>query len=46
MIWQLADGAQLLVGWRPVTDPAAVESDMLAAFLTLHHRLPFANRRR
>jgi len=48
VLWQLQGRATLEVGWRvtPETDPAKVESDLLAEFKAAHgQRLPFANLR-
>lgn len=44
-IWQLADHAELLVGWRVTDDidAAKTETAMIAAFRAHHGRLPFAN---
>lgn len=44
-IWQLADHAELLVGWRvtPNADAMKVETKMLADFRAHYGRLPFAN---
>lgn len=44
MIWQLADSADLLVGWRPETDARAVERAMIADFRAMYGKRPFANR--
>lgn len=46
-IWQLADHAQLLVGWRVTddTDAARIESEMIAAFRAHYGLRPFANMR-
>lgn len=46
-IWQLADHAELLVGWRVTDDidAAKTETAMIAAFRAHHGRLPFANMR-
>ncbi|MFA1701652.1 hypothetical protein ACDT10_01910 [Mycobacterium intracellulare] len=46
-IWQLADHAELLVGWRVADDidAAKIETAMIAAFRAHHGRLPFANMR-
>ena len=46
-IWQLADHADLLVGWRTTDETAAAttETQMIARFRAHHGRLPFANMR-
>ncbi|MFI8977164.1 hypothetical protein ACIGO9_30075 [Nocardia asteroides] len=44
MIWQLADSAELLVGWRVNADARAVEKAMIAEFVALYGHRPFANR--
>jgi hypothetical protein len=44
MIWQLADSAELLVAWRPATDARAVEKAMIADFVAMYGKRPFANR--
>ncbi|MFL0159524.1 hypothetical protein [Mycobacteroides chelonae] len=46
-IWQLADHADLLVGWRQTSDAeaAATESQLIIQFRDHHGRLPFANMR-
>ncbi|WP_066904069.1 hypothetical protein [Millisia brevis] len=44
MIWQLADSADLLVAWRPADDGRALEKSMIADFVTMYGRRPFANR--
>lgn len=46
-IWQLADHADLLVGWHTTADgaTAATETAMIAQFRAHHDRLPFANMR-
>ncbi|MFB7875670.1 hypothetical protein ACFC06_10485 [Nocardia sp. NPDC056064] len=44
MIWQLADSAELLVGWRTTVDARATEKAMIAAFVEMYGRRPFANR--
>jgi hypothetical protein len=46
-IWQLADHADLLVGWRETddTEAADIETAMIARFRAHHGRLPFANMR-
>lgn len=46
-IWQLADHAELLIGWRVTDDidAAKTETAMIAAFRAHHGRLPFANMR-
>ncbi|MDY6811860.1 MAG: hypothetical protein SW127_23110, partial [Actinomycetota bacterium] len=46
-IWQLADHADLLVGWRVTddADAAPTETAMLATFREHYGRLPFANMR-
>jgi hypothetical protein len=41
-IWQLADHADLLVGWR-VTEVAQIETDMITRFRAHHGHRPFAN---
>ncbi|KZF06498.1 MAG: hypothetical protein WBD41_16780 [Rhodococcus sp. (in: high G+C Gram-positive bacteria)] len=45
-IWQLADSADLLVGWRVTDDLDArrVEREMIARFRARHGVRPFANR--
>lgn len=47
-IWQLADHAELLVGWRvtPNADATMTETKMLTDFCAHYGRLPFANMRR
>lgn len=44
-IWQLADHANLLVGWRVTDDAeaAATETDMIVRFRAHHGMRPFAN---
>ncbi|MCV7253397.1 hypothetical protein H7J86_14595 [Mycobacterium hackensackense] len=46
-IWQFADHADLLVGWRTTDEGAAAttETEMIALFRAHHGRLPFANMR-
>lgn len=44
MIWQLADSADLLVAWRPAADGRALEKSMIADFVAMYGRRPFANR--
>ncbi|CAM4413263.1 hypothetical protein NONI108955_26070 [Nocardia ninae] len=44
MIWQLADSAELLVGWRPTDDARATEKAMIAEFVATYGKRPFANR--
>lgn len=46
-IWQLADHADLLVGWRVTedTEAAQIETDMIARFRAHHGHRPFANMR-
>ncbi|MBX7449282.1 hypothetical protein GR927_14890 [Mycolicibacterium sp. 3033] len=46
-IWQLADHADLLVGWRVTddTDAARIETEMIAQFRAHHGMRPFANMR-
>lgn len=42
--WQLADSPSLLIAWRATDrDPRVVEREMLAAFVDIYGRLPFAN---
>jgi hypothetical protein len=42
--WQLVDGSNLLITWMATDrDPRAVEREMLAAFVKVHGKLPFAN---
>ncbi|MEV6661545.1 hypothetical protein [Nocardia fluminea] len=43
-IWQLADSAELLVGWRTAADSRAVEKAMIADFVQMYGQRPFANR--
>ncbi len=44
-IWQLADSAELLIGWMQTQDEEAriVERDMIADFTAEHSKRPFAN---
>ncbi|MEU5410270.1 hypothetical protein [Nocardia asteroides] len=44
MIWQLADSADLLVGWRATTEARPVEKAMINEFVALYGQCPFANR--
>lgn len=46
-IWQLADHADLLVGWRVTDDAeaAAIETEMIVRFRAHHGLRPFANMR-
>ncbi|MCZ4654287.1 hypothetical protein O4157_23105 [Gordonia amicalis] len=46
-MWQLADHAGLLVGWRVTDDAeaAATETDMIVRFRAHHGMRPFANMR-
>lgn len=46
-IWQLADHAELLVGWRETddADAARIETAMIAQFRAHHGFRPFANMR-
>ncbi len=46
-IWQLADHADLLVGWRVTDDAVAaeMETEMIARFRAHHGARPFANMR-
>ncbi len=44
LIWQLADSDELLVGWREVVDARALEKAMIAEFVAMHGKRPFANR--
>lgn len=44
LIWQLADSAELLVGWRSESDARALEKSMLADFVAMYGKRPFANR--
>jgi hypothetical protein len=46
-IWQLADHAQLLVGWRVTDDidAARIETEMIAQFRAHYGARPFANMR-
>lgn len=47
LIWQVEASADLLVGWRTITDPSVnpfdVEQEMLRRFRAAYGRLPFAN---
>lgn len=44
-LWQLADSENLLIAWKetPSEAPRAVESNMLADYVSDHGKLPFAN---
>ncbi|MFC6012687.1 hypothetical protein [Nocardia lasii] len=44
LIWQLADSAELLVGWREEPDARAVEKAMIAEYVAMYGKRPFANR--
>jgi hypothetical protein len=44
MIWQLADSADLLVAWRPTEDARVTEKAMIAQFVAMHGKRPYANR--
>ncbi|MFD6396799.1 hypothetical protein [Nocardia sp. NPDC060249] len=44
MIWQLADSAELLVGWQTTDDARATEKIMIADFVAMYGKRPFANR--
>lgn len=46
-IWQLADSAELIVGWMttPDEEAATVERDLLTEFAQQYGQLPFANMR-
>ncbi|MFD4439301.1 hypothetical protein ACFWPK_05925 [Nocardia sp. NPDC058519] len=44
MIWQLADSAELLVGWQVVADARAAEKAMIADFVAMYRQRPFSNR--
>lgn len=45
-IWQLDRAHDLIVCWKPTDeDPALIETDLLARFVGIHGRLPFANLR-
>ncbi|MDK1343782.1 hypothetical protein QNO09_10760 [Streptomyces sp. 378] len=47
-VWQLADSDSLLVGWLPTPerDPGEVEALLIAEFIGVHGKRPFANRNR
>ena len=42
-IWQLAGSGDLVVAWRPCSNPGAEEGRLLRAFETRYSTLPFAN---
>lgn len=44
-IWQLSDCDNLLVAWKPLVneEPREVEKQMIAKFLTVYGKKPFAN---
>jgi hypothetical protein len=45
-VWQLADSDSLLVGWRPTPDrdPGEAEAELIAEFIGVYGKRPFANR--
>jgi len=43
LIWQLANHQDLIICFRVVDNPRALESTMLERFVTTHGKLPFAN---
>ncbi|MCC9704621.1 hypothetical protein E4N62_04740 [Streptomyces sp. MNU76] len=47
-VWQLADSGSLLVGWlsTPERDPGDAEAQLIAEFIGVHGKRPFANRNR
>jgi hypothetical protein len=46
LLWQLADGQELLVVWKVEPEYEDVEADLIDEFVDAHGRLPFANLRR
>lgn len=44
MIWQLADSADLLVAWRLEENARELEKAMIAEFVSVYGKRPFANR--
>lgn len=46
LVWQLVDSDALVVAWKESESPSELESELLAAFVRDHGRLPFANLRR
>ena len=44
-LWQLADVDELLICWKPCSDPADEEARLLDLFRAAHDALPFANLR-
>ena len=45
-LWQLVRSENLVVCWKVVPDPKAVESRLINQFERTYGRLPFANLRR
>ncbi|MGX5209405.1 hypothetical protein ACWKT3_11970 [Streptomyces violaceus] len=47
-VWQLAASDSLLIGWLPTPerDPGEVEAQLIAEFIGVHGKRPFANRNR
>jgi hypothetical protein len=43
LIWQLPDHRELAIAWLPVSDFVQREAALIAEFVDVHGRLPFAN---